>query len=192
MTQKKSELPKILLAKAEEPTAAIYNSYHYLTEISALYSQAAQYEQDAEHRAKWQAICDSTLQDLGDVFVAWESTQKAGKNIKPATTSTKIYSLINRSCKQAIVIVENVNLWTPVERWARLLDLCERRWQRILIGLSELVPTVQSMVETARAASVDRQTQLHSLAAVIRDAAASIDSNFLSADNSPDDGSAEI
>lgn len=189
MTQTKAEAPRIHLARPDEPGASFYNSYHYLTQISALYAQAGQYESKQTLRPIWLELCDATLVDLGDVFLVWEATLKAGRSGKPGAADEQTYTVIARACRRAVVILDHVNVWTPVDRWIRLLSLCERRWQRILTRLGDAHPLVKPKLEVAAQASLDRHSRLKGLAETARTEAARIDDSFVPDGGGPFGGS---
>ena len=117
------------LAATGEPGANLYNSYHYLTQISGLYAQAMQFDPDARHADVWRELCDSAIADLGDLYHAWEAvlTMARGGGAVPLIEEA-LGRRVVRACKRIHDVSRLVSLWTPMDRWARLLLLCERRW----------------------------------------------------------------
>lgn len=178
MTNPKTESPRIRLARPDEPGATFYNAYHYLTQISALYAQAGQYDQKAEHRDLWFELCDGTLKDLGDVFNVWDAMVKDVRISKATTDDGKLHAVIERACHRSALLLDRVNVWTPVERWVRLVGLCERRWQRVLARLGQSNSVIKPKLESVIKGSLDRHSRLKGIAEQLRVEAGRIDSCF--------------
>lgn len=151
------------LAPVQDPGAGLYNSYHYLTQISGLYADAVGFDHHQLARSTWAELCDIVLSDLGDLYTSWEVVLKKGKAGIPLPDDAALGLVIVSACRRADVLMRHLNVWTPIQRVARVLILCERRWQRIVKGIAketpELVPTLAKIEGTSR----DRASRLTGL-----------------------------
>jgi hypothetical protein len=158
----------IRLAPATEPGGNLYNSYHLLTQISGLYAQAAEYEPQPGPGAVWRELCDASIKDLGELFHAWESVAAASRSGKGATIEAQVGVSLSRACGRVGRMVERLNVWTPMARWARLLALLERRWERYLTAFCAAGSEVKARLAPLADASRHRAQRLDELARAYR------------------------
>lgn len=148
------------LAPLQDPGASLYNSYHFLTQLSALYAAAVGFDHHALGKATWEDLCDLVLADLGDLYVAWEAVLKKGKTGIPMPDDPVLGKVIVQACLRADVLMRHLNVWTPIQRVARLLVLFERRWQKLLTALAVETPDLKNPLMTIRSGSLDRASRL--------------------------------
>ncbi len=148
------------LASITEPGAGLYNSYHYLTQLSGLYAAATEFDHHALAKATWQDLCDKVLNDLGDLYTAWEQVLNKGKTGIPMPDDPALGKVIVSACRRADVLLRHFNVWTPIQRVARVLHLCERRWQRILLGIAKESIDLGAPLAKIHESSLDRSSLL--------------------------------
>jgi hypothetical protein len=148
------------LAPVQEPGANLYNSYNYLTQLSALYAAAVGFDHHELARSTWEELCDLVLQDLGDLYSAWETVLNKGKSGIPMPDDPVLGNVIVRACRRADVLLRHLNVWTPIQRVARLLYLCERRWQNVIVGLAKECPDLGAPLAQVHESSLDRSSRL--------------------------------
>jgi hypothetical protein len=151
------------LAPVQDPGASLYNSYHYLTQVSALYAAAVGFDHHALAKSTWEDLCDLVLQDLGDLYTAWETVLNKGKTGIPMPDDPVLGKVIVRACERADVMMRHLNVWTPIQRVARVLYLCERHWQRLLHSLAAECPELAAPLAAIRSGSLDRASRLTGL-----------------------------
>jgi hypothetical protein len=170
--------PIVRLAPLGEPGANLYNAYHYITQISGLYAQAAEHEAEKVPRGVWGELCDRALLDLGDLYHLWEEALREGRAGRTALDDTGLGVIVNRACGRMTVLVDHMNVWTPMARWARVLQLCERRWLRMLERLEKLSPAMNVKLSGVRTSSLDRVSRLTGLLETYHKAEARTDACF--------------
>lgn len=175
---------RIRLAPSAEPGATLYNAYQFLTQLSGLYAEATRHESRAHEKSVWTEMSDATLADLGDVFNVWDLVLKSERSGKGKGADDALGVVVVRACKRADYVMDKVNVWTPLVRWARLIRLCEARWQKILTTVQELNPVVAPKLEGPLRASRDRASRLKGLIEQSQLEAKRKDASY-----APDDGS---
>lgn len=148
------------LAPVTEPGAGLYNSYHYLTQLSGLYAAAVGFDHHALAKGTWEELCDKVLGDLGDLYTVWETILNKGKSGIPMPDDPTLGKVIVSACLRADVLMRHLNLWTPIERVVRVLHLCERRWQRILLGIAKQSRELGAPLSKIHENSLDRSSLL--------------------------------
>ncbi len=148
------------LAPVQDPGASLYNSYHYLTQLSGLYAAAVGFDHHALAKGTWQELCDLVLDDLGDLYTAWETVLNKGKVGIPMPDDPALGRVVVSACYRADVLMRHLNVWTPIQRVARILHLCERRWQRLLLGIAKECPELGAPLAKIHEQSLDRSSRL--------------------------------
>lgn len=151
------------LAPVQDPGASLYNSYHFLTQLSGLYAAAVGFDHHALAKATWEELCDLVLKDLGDLYSTWEAVLNKGKTGIPMPDDPRLGEVVVRACVRADVLLRTLNVWTPIVRVARVLHLCERRWQKLLAAISEDCPEAAPPLKSLTAGSLDRASRLTGL-----------------------------
>jgi hypothetical protein len=195
MTQAKSQdvhaAPAVLprapdplnLANPAEAGATLYNSYLFLTQTFALYAEIAKIDVDggsaaASRRQAWLDLADSAVNDLGDLYQLWEAALTAGKNGSVVLDEPAFGKTVARACKRLDVLVRRLNLWVPIERWARLLAMAEQRWIRLLERAGKLAPDMAPKLAPLTASARLRASRLSGLLEQRRKSGAVIDETF--------------
>ncbi len=155
--------PPLRLASVQDPGASLYNSYHFLTQISGLYAQGQDFDHHALAKTAWLELSEMVLGDLGDLFLAWETVLNQGKSGAPIPADLKLGETIARACRRADAVLSRLNVWTPVQRLALITQLCERRWQRILAALAAGDPQLKTPLAKIRSSSLERSGRLTGL-----------------------------
>jgi len=153
----------IRLAPTNQPGANLYNSYHFLAQLSGLYAQAAQNDPDQVAAGVWRELSDKAIGDLGELYLAWEielATQRAGGN---AVINVRLGQSVSRACFRLNIIVERLSIWTPMMRWVRIMQLGERRWQRFLVAFAEDSKVAAGKLGELRQGSLNRLSRLTGL-----------------------------
>lgn len=125
----------IRLAAGSDKNSILYNAYHLLTQISALYAHFSLYARSVEHKQVILGIGDEIIGDIGDFYIIWEGLDKSVQEPLPA--GKKLAPLMVHTCRQFTKIIEHSNEWTPFGKMGSLLILAERRWRRILVGMRD-------------------------------------------------------
>ncbi len=148
------------LAPVRDPGASLYNSYHYLTQLSGLYASAVGFDHHAVAKGTWQELGDLVLNDLGDLYSVWEVALNKGKAGVPVPADPALGSVVVSACYRADVLMRHLNVWTPIQRVGRILHLCERRWQRMLLGIAKECPELGTPLAKIHEQSLDRSSRL--------------------------------
>lgn len=117
-----------------EPGANLYNSYHFLTQLAGIYSLAAQYAPD--HKDQWNRLCDQTINDLGLAVGAWEAAIQQAKGQTAPRIDERVAARAQRLCKRLDAAANLLSVWTPMEKWSRLLAAFESRWAGVLVAFA--------------------------------------------------------
>lgn len=125
----------VRLAAAGDPGADIYNAYHVLTQMAGLYAQAAASDGRVEGRAVWGELADQAIEDLGELYGIWSIVARRAP-APAATPDLRLHGDLRATCERLGVMVRLLNLWVPIQRWARLLLLVERKWTRLAMRLT--------------------------------------------------------
>jgi hypothetical protein len=137
------------LAAAADPGADVYNAYHLLTQLSGLYAQAAASDHHAEGRAVWGELADQCVDDLGELFGVWSIVAPRAHTPGP-TPDAHLFGDVRSACVRAEVMVRMLNIWIPLQRWARLLGLVERKWGRLAARLAPQVGDQAKRIDLLR------------------------------------------
>ena len=124
----------IRLAAGDSRNDLLYNAYHLLTQLSAMYTHFTSHTQSAEHKQAFESLSFDILTDIGNLYVAWESLDKSSK---PLPTPKKISVSLVLTCNHLFRVITLTDGWTPFFRNARIACLIERKWLRILAALKE-------------------------------------------------------
>lgn len=174
------------LANPSEAGATLYNSYLFLTQVFALYAEIGQIDADAAdksastatRRLAWQELADSALNDLGELYQLWESALSGKRPGAAMLDEPALGAAVARACRRLDVLVRRLNLWVPVERWARLLALAEQRWIRLLARAGGVSPEMVAKLAPLTASARSRAGRLQGLLEQRRRAKAVIDDSF--------------
>ena len=88
------------------------------------------------------------------------------------------WSKVALACRRMALVHRSTNLWTPMQKWARICSLCEYRWQKIIVGFKGQSEELWQLVAPLHVSSVARQNQLEEILTTFRIQAAKIDSWF--------------
>ena len=140
---------QVRLAVVAEPGAELYNGYHLLTQLVGLYAQAAQLDPHRKERALWHQHVEQGVEDLGELVLIWDrlAHQRSGAL---TNTNLALHAFVSRACRRTEIIVEQLNLWIPFQRWARLLGRIERAWCDFLVRLEPLVGEEEPLIRSLR------------------------------------------
>ena len=152
------------LAAAGEPGANLYNSYHFLTQISGLYAQAMQFDPEARAAREWQELCDLAIENLGELYHAWETALGEARGGKAPLIDAALGERVVRACHRIHEVSRLLNLWTPMPRWTRLLLLCEHKWLKFLAGFAAASPVIEAKLAPVRKGAELRVARLAALA----------------------------
>jgi hypothetical protein len=143
-----------------QPGASLYNSYHLVTQISGLYAAAAGYDPDPAAAVIWRELCDSAIGDLGEIYLTWDLSLAEARAGRPITVDLAVGRAVARACQRVNRLINGLNVWTPMSRWVNVLDLCERRWQRLLDAFEASSPIVRAKFAPVRTGGKDRLSRL--------------------------------
>lgn len=123
----------IRLAAGSDKNSVLYNAYHLLTQISALYAHFSLYVQSYDHKMVILSFGDEVVSDIGDFYLVWEGLDKTVEEAIPSGKELAV--LMVHTCQQFAKIIELSNEWTSYGKMTSLLLLSERRWRRLLTKL---------------------------------------------------------
>lgn len=147
----------VRLAVAADPGADLYNGYHLLAQLTGLYAQAALHDPHVHERSLWTQLAEQGIEDLGDVVSIWNHLAHQ-PSLASAGLDADLHVAVTRACRRTEVVVRNLNLWVPFQRWARLLGCIERKWSRLLERLEPLVgPEQQRLAQLRERATLRSQ-----------------------------------
>ncbi len=119
----------IRLAPLGGIAANSYNVYHFVTQVAGLYAHAADFDH-REHVGKiWMELSMLMIGDISLIYNVWE---KAHNLERIDEDDEEFGQYILRTCKRVDRLVDLMDVWTPVVRWARIMRLLERRHREIL------------------------------------------------------------
>jgi len=127
-------LGNIRLAAGESRGDLLYNAYHLLTQLSAMYTHFNAQAQSKEHKTVFENLSVDILTDIGDLYIVWESIDKTSHAVKDNG------ALANRlilTCNHLYRVITLTDTWTSFVKTATLSGLLERKWLRILSALKE-------------------------------------------------------
>ncbi len=122
----------IRLSSGDGRNDLLYNGYHLLTQLSAMYTHFTAHAQSAEHKQVYENLSLDILTDIGDLYIAWEAFDK---DSKPVTDAKKLAKRLVLTCNHLFKVITLTDAWTPFIRTATLANYLERRWLRILAAL---------------------------------------------------------
>lgn len=132
-------LPQVRLAAADDRGAEVYNCYHLLSQLLALYSEAAQSDPHLETRSDWADLAEQCVEDLGELFAIWEAVAQPSGASQLVPVDPRLHADLRSTCLRTAVLVRSLNIWVPFDRWARLLALVERKWIRLATRMESAV-----------------------------------------------------
>lgn len=154
---------RIRLAQPGERGANLYNGYHLLTQLAAVYAQMVELDHRAPGRVLLAELADSAMNDLGDVYTAWEqvlnSPQPSGSTLDDAALGL----VVRRACVRVDAAVAATNAWTVLRKWVQLAFLAERRWQKLLAEFAQRESRLEGKLTRVVRASQDRASRLSGL-----------------------------
>ena len=124
----------IRLATGDGRSDLLYNAYHLLTQLSALYSHFTASAQAAEHKQVFESLSVDILTDIGDLYIALQASDKGSK---PPSNAKKINTSLVLTCNHLFRVITLTDAWTPFVRNAKISGFLERKWLRILAALEE-------------------------------------------------------
>jgi hypothetical protein len=170
-------VPQVRLAAATDPGADVYNAYHLLMQLSGLYAQAAASDHHVEGRTLWGALADQCVEDLGELFGIWSVVAQRAET--PALTpDAQLFFDLRSACMRAEVMVRMLNVWVPLQRWARLLGLVERKWGRLAARLAPRAGDQAKRLEQLRERATARGQRVLGLYESYRSEQARLDAAF--------------
>ena len=163
MPTSSSRGPEPTLVPPGQPGANLYNAYHYLTQLSALYAQAAEVDPTVDGKAEWNRLCDQVIVDLGVLVAAWETTLAEARMGHASNVPTVGAQRLVLSARRLARLAGLLNIWVPMDRWTRIALRCETRWQRLLGGFTDASPTVKVKLQPVVQASQGRAAALQGM-----------------------------
>jgi hypothetical protein len=145
----------IRLAAGSDRSGILYNAYHLLTQMSALYAHFSQYAQTAEQKKFFAGFSDGIIMDIGNFYIAWEGLDK--KNNQEVPNGWQLAERVIHTCSQFLKIMQLTNEWTPFTKTTDLSILCEKRWRSILIQLCVGAGKEAAVLNELRKVSEDRE-----------------------------------
>lgn len=130
----KKSVANIRFAAGDARSDLLYNAYHLLTQLSAMYTHFTANVQSGEHQQIFETLSIEILTDIGDLYVAWESSDRS--SIAPSSAKKTNMSLM-LTCNHLFRVVTLTDAWTPFVRYARIAGYLERKWLRILTELKQ-------------------------------------------------------
>lgn len=131
------------LASLSDRGASLYNAYHLLSQIVGLYVQASALEQEAL-RPAWSEISDEILLDVGTLYGIWDKVQRDPKETPAVGAGLSTGHAVIRMCRRTGRLLTLMTMWTPTRRWARVIQLCEKRWQALAAQMAEQRPALKA------------------------------------------------
>ena len=122
--------PKVRLAGPESPAPEVFNFYQITSLLSGLYIKAADREEIDGYKKALEFGSDLLLRQIGELYDLWHLALKhAGESI-PVPADVDLIARLRRFANRIVAIEEQLTLWTPASRWARVLCLIEVRYER--------------------------------------------------------------
>jgi hypothetical protein len=140
MAQLKS--PKVRLAVPGSEAPEVFNFYQIISLISGLYLKGSEHEDVAQYKKSLDFCGESLLTQVGEAYDLLGLAMKSQKEGLPVPVDSLLLARTERFAKRMIVLDENLTMWTPVSRWARVLLLLERKLLRLAKQLSAHNPYV--------------------------------------------------
>lgn len=163
------------LASETALSSSLYNVYHFLTQVAGLYAQAAENEKLAFRRQVFLQLSDQALSDLGEIYSLWDETL----HDKEIVRDEKLASFVSRSCARTDHLIALLTIWAPALKWIKALQLCERRYGRILNAVAGHKVSASSRLKVLTDSGVKRQGLLGGLLAAIEKDAKAMHESFL-------------
>jgi hypothetical protein len=124
----------IRLAAGDGRSDLLYNAYHLLTQLSAMYTHFTSHAQSPEHKQVYENLSVDILTDIGDLYVAWEVLDK---NSKPVREPQRLAKTLVLTCNQLFRVIALTDAWTSFVKTTTLAGFLERKWLRVLKALKE-------------------------------------------------------
>lgn len=117
------------LAPIGQSASNIYNTYHYISQIAGLYSQAAAFDHRENLSDMWSELSMSVVDDIELMYKVWE---KAHNSAPTDEDDIDLGKLILKSCNQIEKIEKLMDIWVDLRKWMRVMVTLEMRYQTIL------------------------------------------------------------
>jgi hypothetical protein len=99
-----------------------------------MYTHFTAHVQLVEQKQVFESLSLDLLNDIGDLYVAWESLDVGSKPLSNAKKTNKSLVL---TCNHLFRVFNLTDTWTPFSRHAKIAGFLERKWLRILSALKE-------------------------------------------------------
>lgn len=123
----KPKPPKVRLAVPGTPCREVFNFYQIISLLSGLYIKAAELEGVSDYQLAWNFASESLLLQVGDSYDLWQAAQKGSGEGVPLPEDESLVKRTERLAHRIISFEDNLSMWSPVSRWARVMSLIERK-----------------------------------------------------------------
>lgn len=171
--------PQVRLASAEDRGAEVYNCYHLLSQLLALYTEAAQHDPHLETRGDWAEFAEQCVEDIGELFAIWEVVAQSPKLPIRLIGDDRLHADVRSACLRTAVLVRTLNVWVPFDRWARILVLLERKWIRLATRLEGGVGEQATRLVRLRQRASGRDQRVLDVRDRYREEARNLDANYV-------------
>jgi len=153
------------LAPIGQAAANVYNTYHYISQIAGLYSQAAEFDHRQNTLVHWQDLSMLVLDDIELMYKVWE---KAHSLEATPEDDSDLGKFIFKSCVQIEKIEKQLNIWVDLPRWSRTMKTLELRYQTILKKFQKYNTVYSRVYEKLVKDSTKRLEKLQELAQIFQ------------------------
>ncbi len=136
--------PKIRLAVVGTPAPEVFNFYQVVSVMLSLYFKAGDRQEIKENKVAWDDATNSLLTQVGNAFTLLDYAQSSARDQIPLQPNPVLTARIGRLALRMIACEEQLNVWTPHARWARILLMLENKVKNIAQQIADYNPYVSA------------------------------------------------